>query len=73
MDMGAETVVGGSLISKALPEDLPAFVDFDLIQFFCPKEKFLVGYGMDYKGGWRHLPYVTTADQIPRRLGADSV
>jgi hypoxanthine phosphoribosyltransferase len=34
----------------------PDFVGFDI------PDLFVVGYGLDYDGAWRHLPHVATLD-----------
>jgi hypoxanthine phosphoribosyltransferase len=34
----------------------PDFVGFDI------PDEFVVGYGLDFDGGWRHLPHVAALD-----------
>ena len=43
-------------------------IEPDFVGFEIP-DLFVVGYGLDYDGGWRHLPHVAAleADDIPAR------
>ena len=54
-DRGAKSIKVCSLLNK--PEGRKVDVDPDYVGFTVPKE-FLVGYGLDYKGFYRNLPYV---------------
>ena len=54
-DRGAKSIKVCSLLNK--PEGRKVDVEPDYVGFTVPKE-FLVGYGLDYKGFYRNLPYV---------------
>ena len=54
-DRGAKSIKVCSLLNK--PERRKVDVEPDYVGFTVPKE-FLVGYGLDYKGFYRNLPYV---------------
>ncbi len=54
-DRGAKSIKVCSLLNK--PEGREVDVEPDYVGFTVPKE-FLVGYGLDYKGFYRNLPYV---------------
>jgi len=52
---GAERVLTGVLLAK--DKDREEEVQADYIGF-CIADEFVVGYGLDYKGKYRNLPYV---------------
>ena len=52
---GPRSVACASLLSKPSRRRVPVQADFT--GFIVP-DKFLVGYGLDYAGRYRHLPYV---------------
>lgn len=54
-DRGAKSVAVCSLLDK--PEGRKVAVEADYVGFTVPNE-FLVGYGLDYEGFYRNLPYV---------------
>ena len=54
-DRGAKSIKVCSLLNK--PEGRKVDIEPDYVGFTVPKE-FLVGYGLDYKGFYRNLPYV---------------
>ena len=54
-DRGAKSIKVCSLLNKT--EGRKVDVEPDYVGFTVPKE-FLVGYGLDYKGFYRNLPYV---------------
>lgn len=54
-DRGAKSVKVCTLLDK--PEGRQVEVNADYVGFNVPNE-FLVGYGLDYKGYYRNLPYV---------------
>jgi hypoxanthine phosphoribosyltransferase len=53
------------LIAVALekPHKRQIDVDADLVGFACP-DRFVVGYGMDYAGNYRQLPFIGTLDGL---------
>jgi hypoxanthine phosphoribosyltransferase len=47
----------------------PDFVGFDI------PDEFVVGYGLDFDGAWRHLPYLAVLDEdeiAATRAGLDA-
>lgn len=54
-DRGAESIKVCSLLDK--PEGRMVDIHADYVGFNVPNE-FLVGYGLDYRGYYRNLPYV---------------
>ena len=55
-----------ALLKKEKPDAVP--VQVDQVGFAIPDE-FVVGYGLDYAGTYRNLPYVAVLD--PGLLGDD--
>ena len=54
-ERGANSVKVGTLLDK--PEGRKVEIEADYVGFVVPNE-FLVGYGLDYQGYYRNLPYV---------------
>ena len=54
-EAGAASVRSCVLAVKDRPSRYP--IEPDLVGFRVP-DVFLVGYGIDYQGAWRHLPYL---------------
>jgi len=50
-----------SLLNKEERRKVPVLIDY--CGFEIP-DKFIIGYGLDYSGKWRHLPDICVAEQI---------
>lgn len=61
-DCGARSVTSCVLVVKDRPRPYPIVPD--MAGFVVPPV-FVVGYGIDYRGAWRHLPYIGCVDPEP--------
>jgi hypoxanthine phosphoribosyltransferase len=55
LDRGARRVMIAALLEKPHKKEIAVTADF--VGFTCP-DRFVVGYGMDYSGRYRQLPFV---------------
>lgn len=60
---GARSLATCVLVVKARPRPYP--ITPDMVGFVVPPV-FVVGYGIDYRGAWRHLPYLGAIDPADR-------
>jgi hypoxanthine phosphoribosyltransferase len=58
---GARRVMISALLEKPHKKEIEVAADF--VGFACP-DRFVVGYGMDYAGNYRHLPFVGALDGL---------
>ncbi len=55
----ASTVLTCALVDKPIRREVP--IEVDLVGFTIP-DVFIVGYGIDYAHGFRHLPFIARID-----------
>lgn len=58
VEAGVEDVKICTLLHKGLVSQDDLYCDF--VGFSCPSDKFVIGYGMDYRGYYRNLKFITT-------------
>lgn len=56
-ERGAKSIKVATMLDKPAGRDASVTVEADYAGFIVPNE-FLVGYGLDYEGYYRNLPYV---------------
>jgi hypoxanthine phosphoribosyltransferase len=61
LERGARRVLIAALLEK--PHKKQIEINADFIGFACP-DRFVVGYGMDYAGNYRQLPFVGALDGL---------
>jgi hypoxanthine phosphoribosyltransferase len=61
LDRGARRVMIAALLEK--PHKKQIEINADFVGFACP-DRFVVGYGMDYAGNYRHLPFIGALDGL---------
>ncbi|MCW2314686.1 hypoxanthine phosphoribosyltransferase [Rhodoblastus acidophilus] len=61
IDRGARRVLIAVALEK--PNKLAVEIAADYVGFQCP-DRFVLGYGMDYAGKYRELPFIGALDQI---------
>lgn len=68
--LGAREVRTAVLLAKDRTDSSEVFVDY---VGFAIEDEFVVGYGLDYRGRYRNLPYVATlrAGSLGESAGAD--
>uniref|UniRef100_UPI0035B2533F phosphoribosyltransferase n=1 Tax=Rhodoblastus sp. TaxID=1962975 RepID=UPI0035B2533F len=59
LERGARRVLIAALLEKPHKKEIEVAADF--VGFACP-DRFVVGYGMDYAGKYRQLPFVGALD-----------
>nr|WP_252393697.1 hypoxanthine phosphoribosyltransferase [Candidatus Rhodoblastus alkanivorans] len=66
LDRGARRVMIATLLEKPHKKQIEVAADF--VGFACP-DRFVVGYGMDHAGNYRHLPFVGALDDLDQPKG----
>lgn len=61
LERGARRVLIAALLEK--PHKKQIEINADFVGFACP-DRFVVGYGMDYAGNYRQLPFVGALDGL---------
>jgi len=61
MERGARRVLIAVALEK--PQKRVVEIAADFVGFQCP-DRFVIGYGMDYEGKYRELPFIGTLDQV---------
>lgn len=61
MERGARRVLIAVALEK--PHKLAVEIAADFVGFQCP-DRFVIGYGMDYAGKYRELPFIGALDQV---------
>jgi hypoxanthine phosphoribosyltransferase len=61
MERGARRVLIAVALEK--PHKLAVEISADFVGFQCP-DRFVIGYGMDYAGKYRELPFIGALDQV---------
>jgi hypoxanthine phosphoribosyltransferase len=61
VDRGARRVLIAVALEK--PHKLAVEIAADFVGFQCP-DRFVIGYGMDYAGKYRELPFIGALDQV---------